>query len=794
MLVPLIWQDNYVKTDETLKTITDRLSETGSHVEGVSFYTSDMEKIVVGKINSLEKHPGADKLLVLKIDVGEKEDVTIITAAKNVSLGDYLIVIRSGAVLDNGTRIDDHDFFGINSQGMLLAYSEMNYPDSVIPKDLKDGVIILEGEFQVGTPASEVLASNTPVIEYEITPNRPDCLSIIGMARETAASFGKKVIYPTTEYKDIDEDLMSYTNGVEVESDDCKRFTARVIKDVEVKESPQWLQNYLILAGMRPINNIVDITNFVMLETGQPIHAYDLDKLNDKKIIVRNAKQGEKITTLDGEERELDDKMLVIADGKEAIGLAGIMGSLSSEVTKQTKNILLESANFSDDSVRRTSKVLNLRTEASTRFEKGVHVENADFASRRVMVLINELEAGQVIKGSIDIGEAKTAERYVDLRISRLNLLIGREFTKEEAIRNLEFLEFEIEDIDQDTIRAKVPSHRVDIEIEADLIEEVVRLYGMGKVEAKPLVSTLKKGQRNPMRLLKDNLKLNLCGQLFSETTTYSFISPKQYDRLGFPEESPYRNYVKIINPLGEDYSVMRTTMMANMLEQIAKNIKHKQDDIKFFEIGTLFEKSEDELPIETQALCMGLYGEYSFYDLKDFFLNAMEKSGFRGFEFKANEKFYALHQGRCADIYLDGKKVGVMGQVSYYVMDEYDIEKQAYLLEINLSNILDKRDNEVKYKSIGKYPAIERDYAFVCDRDLESVKIENTIKKYGSDLVKKIELFDIYTGDQIEEDKKSIAYKIFYRSDEKTLKEKDVKHIEENILKALEDMGLSVR
>lgn len=794
MLVPIKWQENYVKTNKDLKTITDRLSETGSHVETVNFYTSDMDKIVVGHVKSIKKHPDADKLFVLKIDVGEKEDITIITAAKNVSQDDYLLVIRSGARLDSGLEIDDHDFFGITSQGMLLAYSEMNYPDAVIPKELRDGVIILSGVFEPGRPASEVLLSNTPVIEYEITPNRPDCLSIIGMARETAASFGKKVSYPSTDYKKLGQDLMDYTNGVEIESYDCKRFTARVVKDVKVEKSPQWLQNYLILAGMRPINNIVDITNFVMLETGQPIHAYDLDKLNDKKIIVRNAKNGEKITTLDGEERVLDDKMLVIADGKEAIGLAGVMGSFDSEVTKDTKNILIESANFDSDSVRRTSKVLNLRSEASTRFEKGVHVENADFASKRVMVLIEKLKAGKPLSGVIDLGQKETPQSFVDLRISRLNKLIGREFTKDEAIENLELLEFEVEDIDEDSLRAKVPAHRMDIEIEADLIEEIVRLYGMGKVESKPLVSSLKRGQRDEMRLLKDDLKINLLGQTFSEATTYSFISPKEYDRLGIPSDSPFRNFVKIKNPLGEDYSVMRTTMVSNMLEQIAKNINHKEEDIKFFEIGTLFENTDHKLPKESQALCMGLYGDYTFYDLKDFFLNAMEKTGFEGFDFKANANIHALHSGRAADIIFDGEKIGVMGQVSYYTMKEYDIENKAFILEINLSKIKDKRISQVKYKAIGKFPAIERDYAFVCDKDTLSKDIEETILSNGEGLVKKIELFDIYTGDQIEEDKKSVAYKISYRSDEKTLKEKEVKKIEDNILKALDDMGVEIR
>lgn len=794
MLVPLIWQKNYVDLNENIKTITDRLSETGSHVEGVETFTSDMEGIVVGRVNSLEKHPNADKLSVLKIDIGEAEDTTIITAAKNVSLGDFLFVIKSGTTMDNGLKIDDHDFFGINSEGMLLAYSEMGYPDSVVPKSLREGVIVLSGEFEPGKKASEVICSNTPVIEYEITPNRPDCLSIIGMARETAASFGTSVKYPTTDYEFVDEDLNEYTNGVENESENCLRYTARVIKDVKIEQSPQWLQNYLILAGMRPINNIVDITNFVMLETGQPIHAYDLDKLADKKIVVRDAKDGEIMTTLDGVERKLDSSMLVIADGKEIIGLAGIMGGLDSEVTSETKNILLEAANFNSDSIRETSKKLNLRSEASTRFEKGINVESAEIGSRRVMVLVNQLNCGQVVAGSIDIGKDKTEEKFVDMRISRLNLLIGIDFKKEDAINYLKLLEFEIEDIDDDTIRAKVPYHRMDIDIEADLIEEIVRLYGMGKVESKPLKSTLKKGERYKIRLLKDDLKKNLVGQKFCETTTYSFIAPKEYDRLEIEESSSLRNLVKIINPLGEDFSVMRTTIIPNMLDVISKNIKKKQKDMRFFEIGTCFENSDSELPNEYQVLNMGLYGDYDFYDLKDLFLKVMAKTGFSGFTFKAQSKFKTFHEGRCADIYLDGEKVGIMGEISYNTRKEYDVNGGCLILEINLSQILDKRLGQAKYVAVGKYPAILRDYSFVCDRDIESLMIEDTINANGQGLVKNIELFDIYTGNQIISDKKSISYNISYRSEEKTLTDAEVAPVEEKILKALEERGVILR
>ena len=413
MLVPLIWQKDYIKIDKDLKTITDRLSETGSHVEEVTIHTSDLEGIVVGHVLEQKDHPDADRLRVLTIDVGKNEPITIITNAKNTKKGDFLPVITSGTKMDNGNLIEDHDFFGIVSQGMLTAYSELGYDDSVIPKELREGVIVLAGEFKPGTPASEVLFSNTPVIEYEITPNRSDCLSIIGMARETAASFGEKITYPSLEYSTNGQDIKEYANGVEVKSDSCLRFTARVVKDVKIEKSPQWLQNYLMLAGVRPINNIVDITNFVMLETGQPLHAYDLDRLAGKKIIVRDAKEGEVIKTLDGEDRKLDPSMLVIADDKEAIGLAGVMGGFDSEITDDTKNILLEAASFDADNIRDTSKKLNLRSEASSRFEKGVAVETPEIASKRVMKLIEELGIGTIIGGSFDVGKKENYDKVM---------------------------------------------------------------------------------------------------------------------------------------------------------------------------------------------------------------------------------------------------------------------------------------------------------------------------------------------------------------------------------------------
>ena len=793
MLVPLVWQNNYVKIDEDLKSITDRLSETGSHVEEVTITTSALESVVVGHVLEQEKHPDADRLKVLKIDIGRDDPATIITAAKNTKKGDYLFVITSGTSMDNGDYIGDHDFFGINSEGMLTSYAELGYPDNVIPKEFRDGVIILNEEYKPGTPVSEVLSSNTPVIEYEITPNRPDCLSIIGMARESAASFGEKIKLPDLDYKTNGKDLREVFKGLILYSDNCKQFIARVIKDVKIEPSPQWLQNYLILAGMRPINNIVDITNFVMLETGQPLHAYDLDKVNGG-ITIREAQDGEIIKTIDGEDRQLDKSMLVIADDKKAISIAGVMGGYDTEVTSQTKNIVLEAANFNGASVRETSKKLKLRSEASTRFEKGVPIQMADFASRRVLHLIDKLSYGEIYDDSYMVGLTDIEDRYVDLRISRLNALTGVDFSKEEAIRNLELLEFEIEDIDSDTIRAKVPFFRNDIEIEADLIEEVIRLYGMGNIEPKPLYSSLQRGLRSDARILRDDLKRELAGQKFAELTTYSFISPREFDRMGVLANSKLREYIKLTNPLGEDFSVMRTTQLSNMLDVIAKNINRGQKDLKLFELGKTFEKTELDLPNENDTLTMGLYGSYNFYDLKDIFEVAMDRVGFVGFTYKTQKENPIFHAGRCADIYYGDEFIGTMGEVSYEVRDEYDIKKGALILEINLSQIGDQRIKDRKYMALPKYPAITRDYSFVTDRNLESKFIEDTIINNGGELVKNIELFDIYTGDQIQNDKKSISYKVEFRSDDKTLKEEDIKDIEENILNDLEKSNIVLR
>ena len=519
-----------------------------------------------------------------------------------------------------------------------------------------------------------------------------------------------------------------------------------------------------------------------------------MDKVCGKELIVRNGKEGEILKTIDGVKRELDPSMLVIADGKKAIGLAGVMGGFDTEVTSDTKNILLEAANFDSTSIRETSKKLGLRSEASTRFEKGIAIDIADFASKRVLKLITDLNIGNIAKGCRWVGNDNSENKYVNLRISRLNALTGVDFTMDEAINNLKLLEFEVEKVDQDTLKTKVPFFRTDIDIEADLIEEVIRLYGMGNIESKPLKSTLQRGIRSHKRVLLDDLKNALVGQKFSEITTYSFISPKEFDRMNVEKDSKLRNTVNLINPLGEDFSVMRTTQIPNMLDVIYKNINRGQKDLRIFELGKSFVKKEASLPEENDTLTMALYGSYDFYDMKDFFIKTMANVGFAGFNFVANEDNPILHQGRSADIYLVDRKIGIIGEISYEIRDEYDIKKGCQILEINLSQILDKRKAERKYKQIPKYPAITRDYSFVTDRNVESKFIEDIIRSKGEDLVKEIELFDVYTGDQIADDKKSISYNVSFRSDDRTLKEEDMAAIEKNILKDLKEHNIILR
>lgn len=793
MLLPIKWLGKYVNIEISSKELADGLTYSGSHVESITRLDKEIKNVVVGRINEIEKHPNADKLFVCKVDLGDKVE-TIVTGAANLSKGDYIPVAKNGAVLADGSYIGSTNFRGIESNGMLCSLQELGYPDNVIPKEVKEGIFVFGEEYPLGEDAVKYLQLDEDVIEFEITPNRPDCLSILGMARETAATFGLDLRYPEISLRNEEGDINDFTQGIFVETPNCKRYYSRVVKDVKIGPSPLWLQTTLMNAGVRPISNIVDVTNFVMLELGEPLHAFDLDKLEGRKIIVRQAKQGEILTTLDGTERALGGEDIIIADANMPIGIAGIMGGLDSEITQGTTTVLLEGANFNSRHIRMTSKKFGLRTEASSRFEKGIDANLCKMAVERACQLIEEIGAGTVVRGEIDVDQSSHSPRIITLRPDRARLLLGTDISEESMIDFLSRLEFKTE-LEGNLIKAEVPTFRDDVEGEADLIEEVGRIYGFHRVESKPLVGGLTRGERPYNKQLEIKVKSIMQGLGFNEVMTYSFISPKAYDKLNLPENAPERSYIKLTNPLGEDYSTMRTTLMSNMMELLYRNEKRGIEEVLAYEIGSVFiPKSLPvvELPEEKQVLSIGFYGNRDFYFLKESVQIVLERMGIRDLKFKPLNTHPSFHPGRTAEIYSGTDLMGCFGEVHPDVLENYDIRNKVYAGIIDFDKVVVLADQEVKYKPLPKYPAVTRDIAVVVDESILVGDLEDTIVENGEGLVESISLFDIYRGNQILENKKSVAFSIVYRSYDGTMTEDIINRIQKNTIAGLEKKHLA--
>ena len=793
MLLPIKWLGKYVNIEISSKELADGLTYSGSHVESITRLDKEIKNVVVGRINEIEKHPNADKLFVCKVDLGDKVE-TIVTGAANLNKGDYIPVAKNGAVLADGSYIGSTNFRGIESNGMLCSLQELGYPDNVIPKEVKEGIFVFGDEYPLGEDAVKYLQLDEDVIEFEITPNRPDCLSILGMARETAATFGLDLRYPEISLRNEEGDINDFTQGIFVETPNCKRYYSRVVKDVQIGPSPLWLQTTLMNAGVRPISNIVDVTNFVMLELGEPLHAFDLDKLEGRKIIVRQAKQGEILTTLDGTERALGGEDIIIADANMPIGIAGIMGGLDSEITQGTTTVLLEGANFNSRHIRMTSKKFGLRTEASSRFEKGIDANLCKMAVERACQLIEEIGAGTVVRGEIDVDQSSHSPRIITLRPDRARLLLGTDISEESMIDFLSRLEFKTE-LEGNLIKAEVPTFRDDVEGEADLIEEVGRIYGFHRVESKPLVGGLTRGERPYNKQLEIKVKSVMQGLGFNEVMTYSFISPKAYDKLNLPENAPERSYIKLTNPLGEDYSTMRTTLMSNMMELLYRNEKRGIEEVLAYEIGSVFiPKSLPvvELPEEKQVLSIGFYGNRDFYFLKESVQIVLERMGIRDLKFKPLITHPSFHPGRTAEIYSGTDLMGCFGEVHPDVLENYDIRNKVYAGIIDFDKVVVLADQEVKYKPLPKYPAVTRDIAVVVDESILVGDLEDTIVENGEGLVESISLFDIYRGNQILENKKSVAFSIVYRSYDGTMTEDIINRIQKNTIAGLEKKHLA--
>lgn len=791
MLVPVKWLREYVEINEDVKVFADKMTMTGSKVEAVENLGEEVEGVFVGKILQIDPHPNADKLIITKVDVKDKV-VQIVTGAKNVKVGDYIPVALEGAKLPMGVKIKKGKLRGEVSEGMMCSAQELGIATIHVEEYKKDGIYIIDWPDVVekdilGKDVKSVLGIEGSVIEFEITSNRPDCLSIIGIAREAAVTLGSNLKYPNIQVREeLNEDI---SFDIDVDAKDlCEKYCIRVIKDVKVKSSPYWLQRRLIEAGMRPINNIVDIANFVMLEQGQPLHTFDMQKLSGEKIVVRRANEKEKITTLDEKERELDKDMLVIADDEKVVAIAGVMGSLGSQVDENTTMILLESANFKSESVRLTSKKLGLRSEASSRFEKGIDVQRVEFAMNRFAQLVEMLGAGKVVKGYKEVLNINENNSKLSVRASRIRELIGEEIATNQMIEILRNLEFEC--ISQDDIlHIKAPDFRLDIEQEADILEEIARIYGYDKIKSKQIKGNNLLGVKTKKQLIEDKIKDVLTSMGLNEILTYSFVSPKGVDKILLDKDDIKRNFAQLINPLGEETSVMRTTLIPNMLEVMSGNYAKKVKEFYGFELGNTFLKLEDQkMPVERKALSIGIYGEHDFYDLKAYVEELLKSLGIYDFVVLPESNDPSFHPGRCAKILYQNEEIAVLGEMHPDVATNYAIKRRIYVAQIDAQFVLEKVLDVKKYKSLPKYPSIQRDIAVVVKKEIFVSQIEDIIKKYSKNLLESYELFDVYEGEQIEEGYKSVAYSLVYRDCNKTLTDEEVNPAYEKIIKKLEE------
>lgn len=815
MLVPIEWLNDYIDLkDIDTEEFCDRMIMSGSNLETCEHFCEEMENVVVGRIEKIEKHPDADKLVVCQLNVGKDEPVQIVTGAPNVFEGAYVPValhksripgpLHGKTKEEGGTKITKGKLRGVESFGMLCSAEELGFEDKVVPVAHKDGIWILEEEYEPGLDFAEALGLKQAVVDFEITPNRPDCLAMVGMAREAAATFKRPFEYPDTQLEEANKEKETKDFvSVEIKNpESCKRYVARVVTDVKVEQSPWWLQKRLMYAGMRPINNIVDITNFVMLEYGQPIHAFDINQVHGGKIIVENASEGEKFVTLDENERTLSDNMLLIKDAERGIAIAGVMGGLNSEIENDTTTIIIESANFNGDSVRATSKKLGLRTEASARFEKGIDPNLCEAAADRVCRLIELTGAGRVCKGSVDVYPSPETAKTIDVRVDRINHVLGIELDRGTMVDIFEGLEIKTSG-EGNIITVTPPTIRQDLLEEEDYIEEVARIYGYDQLPV-----TLPKGNNEAglsyERSLRDLSREALCGMGLNEIQTYSFVSPKGVDNVRIDEDSWERGFVKLINPLGEENSVMRTILTPNMMEVLARNYSRNIASVKAFEIGNTFTANllgEDHLPDEQYSLCIGMYGKNEdFFSLKGVVTELLKVLGIKEVSFIAESEYGVYHPGRCARIAVKPEagmtvfgdemdEIGIMGEIHPDVAENYGMDGvRIYCCEIMFDTIVKYADTETVYSPLPKYPSTSRDIALLVDEDMEVGSIEKVITENGGSILESVKLFDVYRGKQVEEGKKSVAFALTYRDRDKTLTDEDVAGVHNKVLEALKE------
>lgn len=790
MDLSLNWLKEFVDTGCTdPREFSERMTMSGSKVEGYTLTAEEIDKVVVGKVLSIEKHPDADKLVVCQIDVGENT-IQIVTGASNLTVGDLVPVALDGSSLPGGIKIKKGKLRGVDSYGMMCSLGELNLTVNDFPYAIEDGIFVLQEDCKPGDNIVEVLNLDDTVVEFEITPNRQDCLSVIGLAREAAVTFNKPLKLHKPEVKENGGNIDDYLK-VEVKAPTlCTRYMARVVKDIKIEPSPLWLRERLRSMGVRPINNIVDITNYVMLEYGQPMHAFDYRFVKGKNIVVRTAENGEKITTLDDIERTLTDKMLVIANEENPMAIGGVMGGEYSGIMDDTDTIVFESACFYGPSIRNTSRALSLRTDSSAKYEKGLDPQNCSEALDRACELIDILNCGKVVSGVIDINNTDYKPAKIKLEPEWINQFIGMNVSEEQMIKTLTDLDFKV-----DNGIITVPSYRQDVLHKADIAEEIARFYGYDKIETTQLKGSVNaKYTAKQKGEIKINNTLLACG--YNEISTFSFISPKFYDKMMVPADSPIRDSVKILNPLGEDTSIMRTFSLPSMMEVLATNYSARNMSAKLYEITTEYIKVEGkELPDEPKKVVIGAYGDgYDYFDLKGAVEELISALNIKDFDIKPVTDIPWYHPGRCALITLGDDELGYIGEIHPLCVKNYGIGAKVYAGSLDFATLLKHSCDEKEYHHMPRFPASNRDLALICDKDLPVITIEKAIKNAVPKLIEKVNLFDVYTGNQVEENKKSVAYSISLRAKDRTLTDEETDNAVKKILKALSGIGAELR
>ena len=804
MNTSLSWIKMYVPDlDVTAQEYTDAMTLTGTKVEGFEKLDADLDKIVIGQIEKIEKHPDADKLIICQVNIGT-ETVQIVTGAPNVKEGDKVPVVLDGGRVagghdgkktPGGIEIKKGKLRGIDSYGMMCSIEELGSTREMYPEAPEYGIYIFPEDAVVGESAIKALGLDDVVFEYEITSNRVDCYGVLGIAREAAATFNEKFCPPVVECKGNDEKASDYVKVTVEDPKLCPRYCARVVKNVKIGPSPKWMQRCLASNGIRPINNLVDITNYVMEEFGQPMHAYDLDTIANKEIVVRRAGKDEKFVTLDGQERIMDENVLMICDGEKAVGIAGIMGGENSMITDDVKTVLFEAACFDGTSIRLSSKRIGLRTDASGKFEKGLDPNNAQAAIDRACQLMEELGAGEVVGGMVDVCSETREPSRVKFEPEKINKLLGTSLTKEEMIDYLGRVELAY---DEKTDEIVAPTFRQDIHCNADVAEEVARFYGYDKI---PM--TLPTGEATtgklPFKLRIQEVARDIaeyCG--FSEGMSYSFESPKVFDKLCIPEDSDLRKVITISNPLGEDYSIMRTSTLNGMLASLSTNYNRRNKDVRLYELGNIYLPKSlpvTELPDERTMFTLGMYGKGDFFDMKGVCEEFFEKIGMKKkVTYDPNSGKPFLHPGRQANMIYEGKVVGYLGEVHPAVADNYSIGEKAYIAVIDILDVLEFAGFNHKYTGIAKYPAVTRDLSLVVPHAVLAGQIEEIFDQRGGYILESYQLFDIYEGAQIEKGFKSMAYSLVFRAHDKTLGENEISAAMKKIMNGLNGLGIELR